>query len=339
MKLGLSEEPAPKPGRQRRHGEGGEALVGHAWESIRSLSEADLQYDFTFLDAWRDRWDAFRTCPDMQARLERGLRRLERLWSIETGVIEGLYTLNRGTTTILLEHGFASHLIRDEHTNIDPELLLAILRDHESSVELVHGYIREGWPLSPHAMRELHACITAHQDTFFAVDSLGRHVHRRLHKGTFKVYPNNPTRTDGLVHQYAPPEQVDSEIAKLVSWYEDYEAAVHPVLCAAWLHHRFSQIHPFADGNGRTARALMNWHLIKRGYLPIAVADHNRVSYIHALEQADIGNLSLLVDLLCRLTRSMVHIVVGNGDEASRILGPPLPPEELTMGDYPGLRQ
>ena len=135
--------------------------------------------------------------------MAQGIGRLERLWSIETGVIEGLYTLNRGTTTTLLEHGFAPDIIEARHTNIDPALLLDILRDHEASVELVHGYIREGRSLSPYMMRELHACITAHQDTHFAVDSLGRHVDRPLAKGEFKKYPNNPTRTDGLVHQYA----------------------------------------------------------------------------------------------------------------------------------------
>lgn len=108
------------------------------------------------------------------------MRRLERLWSIETGVIEGLYTLNRGTTTTLLEHGFVPNIIEAQHTNIDAVLLLDILRDHELSVELVHGYIREGHALSPQMMRDLHACITAHQGTHLAVDSLGRRVNRPL---------------------------------------------------------------------------------------------------------------------------------------------------------------
>ena len=151
--------------------------------------------------------------------------------------------------------------------------------------------------------------------------------------------PNNPTRTDGPVHQYAPPEQVDSEIANLLQWYEDYEATVHPVLTAAWLHHRFVQILPFADGNGRTARALMNWHLIRHGYLPIAVTSKDRPGYIHALAQADGGDLSILVDRLCGLTRSMIRIVVNDAGEASAILGPPLPPDHMTMDDYPGLRR
>lgn len=341
MKLRGFEQPAPRPDRKRRYDAEGRALVGHAWESIRPLSAADRRYDFGEVDTWRERWDRFRARPDAQPQLRRGLAKLERLWSIETGIIEGLYTLNRGTTTTLLEHGFVADVIRPEHTNIDPGLLLAILRDHEASVELVHGYIREERPLSPHTMRELHACIVAHQDTHLAVDSLGRHVHRPLRKGAFKMQPNNPTRTDGRVHQYAPPEQVDSEIARLVDQYRAYDdnPDIHPLLCAAWLHHRFVQIHPFADGNGRTARALMNWHLIKRAYLPIAVADHNRVGYIHALELADAGDLSVLVRFLCKLTRSMVYIVVGDDVVAADILGPAVRPGDRGLDDYPGRRK
>ena len=51
-----------------------------------------------------------------------------------------------------------------------------------------------------------------------------------------------------------PPEQVDSELSRLQHLYERYSGqppSVHPVLCAAWLHHRFVQIHPVADGNRR----------------------------------------------------------------------------------------
>ncbi|MYC64647.1 MAG: Fic family protein [Caldilineaceae bacterium SB0661_bin_34] len=254
--------------------------MGHAWKAIEPLAKRDLEYDFTFLNGWRDRWVAFRHWAEWRNLYAHSALRLERLWAIETGVIERLYTLNRGTITTLLDRGFVPDIIEARHTNIDPALLLDILRDHEASIELVHGYIREDRALLPHMMRELHACITAHQDTHRAVDSLGRHVDRRLAKGDFKKYPNNPTRPDGLVHQYAPPEQVDSEIANLVRWYEVHEATAHPVLTAAWLHHRFAQIHPFADGNGRTGRALMNWHLMKHGYLPIAVMDSDRTATV-----------------------------------------------------------
>lgn len=174
------------------------------------------------------------------------------------------------------------------------------------------------------------------------VDSLGRTGQRSLRRGVFKQYPNNPTRPDGRVHQYCPPEQVDSEIARLRNLYELYSSQpqqIHPVLCAAWLHHRFVHIHPFADGNGRVARALMNWHLIKADFLPIAITHDRRIPYLYALQQADAGDLLPFVEFLLRSLRFMVHQVVGNGDESMAILGPVLPLEDNLRDDYPGWRK
>ena len=53
-------------------------------------------------------------------------------------------------------------------------------------------------------------------------------------------------------------------------------------------HLRLVSIHPFADGNGRTARLLMNLLLIRAGYPPIAVRPDDRTSYIDAIEEAQL---------------------------------------------------
>lgn len=67
---------------------------------------------------------------------------------------------------------------------------------------------------------------------------------------------------------------MDSELDNLLTWYEGYTRDIdryHPLLTAAWLHHRFTQIHPFEDGNGRVVRALLTWHLVREDYLPVVV--------------------------------------------------------------------
>jgi hypothetical protein len=97
---------------------------------------------------------------------------------------------------------------------------------------------------------------------------------------------------------------VDSEIDNLVEWHTRHRSdGYHPLLVAAWLHHAFTQIHPFQDGNGRVARALLTWHLVREGYLSIVVSRDDRPSYIEALESADRGNLETFVDLLVRLEK------------------------------------
>jgi Fic family protein len=54
-------------------------------------------------------------------------------------------------------------------------------------------------------------------------------------------------------------------------------------------HFRLTAIHPFADGNGRAARLLMNLMLIRAGYPPVAVRPEDRKLYLDALEQASLA--------------------------------------------------
>jgi len=75
---------------------------------------------------------------------------------------------------------------------------------------------------------------------------------------------------------------------------------VPPEVEAAWLHHRFTQIHPFQDGNGRVARSLATLVLIKSGWFPLVIRDthEERGRYLDALEAADHGDLRPLVDVI-----------------------------------------
>ncbi len=63
-----------------------------------------------------------------------------------------------------------------------------------------------------------------------------------------------------------PPEEVSGLMLELLEWWNNESRALSPVLSAAILHYRFEAIHPFADGNGRTGRALALWELYRRGF-------------------------------------------------------------------------
>jgi hypothetical protein len=83
---------------------------------------------------------------------------------------------------------------------------------------------------------------------------------------------------------------------KLVDLFNSH-TNVPPEINAAWLHHRFTQIHPFQDGNGRVARALATIVFLQAGWFPIVINRDLRSEYLDALESADSGNLSNLVAL------------------------------------------
>ncbi len=73
----------------------------------------------------------------------------------------------------------------------------------------------------------------------------------------------------------------------------------YPIFCAAAAHTWLAQIHPFTDGNGRAARALMNLILRRNGYPPCIIFEDDRPRYIDSLEHSwENGDLSLLIELM-----------------------------------------
>ena len=283
--------------------------IAYRWSPIKPLDAIESSYDFSEIDSLQRQWLAIR------ARREESnpqaftafLERLDRSWAIETGIIEGLYTLDRGVTETLVQRGFNSEIIDRSATNKDPIELVAVLEDHRQAAEGVYGYIREGNPLTKSFIRQIHVILTEHLPTYTAYDQFENRFETTLDRGGFKTLPNNPTRPDGRIHEYCPPVQVDSEIDNLVEWHGVHrEEAYHPLLLAAWLHHAFTQIHPFQDGNGRVARALLTWHLVRENYLPVIVSRDDRPAYIDALEAADGRNLDAFVDFLVQLQRRTV---------------------------------
>lgn len=88
--------------------------------------------------------------------------------------------------------------------------------------------------------------------------------------------------------EYVPPipEEVPALMEAFAVELNDKKNRMHPVLFAAFAHRRLVDIHPFADGNGRTARLLMNLILINKGYCIVSVPPIWRMEYISALVAA-----------------------------------------------------
>ena len=272
--------------------------MNHEWKPIEPLSERDRQIDISDLNSLRVAWQEMKTrlAESSPSNLKEFNERLARQWSIETGILERIYDLDRGTTLVLIEHGFVAGLIERGSTNKEPEELIEILRDHRAAIDMIHDCIANKRLPTIGFINELHAIITRHQDSVEGQDQFGKRVLFPLMRGAFKDRPNNPTRPDRTIHQYSPPVQVPSEMENLIRSHGEYSAD-NPILVAAWLHHRFTQIHPYQDGNGRVARALANLVLIKNDLFPLVITRDQRAQYIAALERADDGNLEALARL------------------------------------------
>ena len=170
-------------------------------------------------------------------------------------------------------------------------------------------------------MKELHSLFTRNQEFAEGRDQFGRKTQVPLIRGDYKKQPNNPTRPDGTVHLYCPPEHVAAEMDRLLELHLAHDG-VAPEVEAAWLHHRFAQIHPFQDGNGRIAKALATLVFVKANWLPLVVRDNDRKRYIDALELADSGDLKPLVSFFSSLQRAEFIRAIGiarDTDQAARV--------------------
>ena len=291
--------------------------VGHAWRPIKDLPDDWQRLGDSDLHQLADNWREHREDLGAQGVIADFNERLKREWAIETGLIERVYTLTRGITEILIERGLREEFIPSSATDRDPALVFDMIRDHAAAVDGLFDFVKQERQLSTSYIKELHSALLAHQVTASARDIFGRRVEMPLAKGEYKKRPNNPVRPDGLVHEYCPPEQVASEMDRLLGMHLEHGArGVPPEVEAAWLHHRFTQIHPFQDGNGRVARAVATLVMIRAGWFPLVVTDAGRADYIDALEAADAGDLRPLVRLFSEIQRRAFEGALGALREA-----------------------
>lgn len=148
-------------------------------------------------------------------------------------------------------------------------------KDHQEALEYLYDLIDHGkkQSVSERLIRSLHQLVVRDTDREWA----GR-------------YRNRPVFIAGAKHQ--PPEAlvIPSLMADLIRWAGKNQKKLHPVELAAFLHHKIAHIHPFFDGNGRTARLAMNVILMRAGYPLAVVLKNDRKKYYRVLEQADRGN-------------------------------------------------
>lgn len=282
-------------------------MTGYTWKPIEDLDENWQALSSSELQSLASIWQ------EQSVRLEQGdaLRnfneKLGREWAIETGIIENLYTIERGITQLLIEKGIEASLIPHGTTDRPAEQIVEILKDHKDVLEGLFEFVAQRRDLSTSYIKQLHQGLTKHQDTVNAINGLGRRVEVSLIRGDWKNLPNNPTKIRGSeeIHEYCPPEQVSSEMDRLIALHSEHvEKGVPPEVEAAWLHHRFTQIHPFQDGNGRVARALASIVFIREKWFPLVIhGDLQRDEYLTALEEADRGNLEPLVTLFSKIQK------------------------------------
>lgn len=290
------------------------------WQEITDYLVPPRDLEVAELKSLASVWQEQRSSLENADGLKKFNERLRREWAIETGLLERIYTLDRGVTQLLIERGVDASLISHQSTGGEsPDHVVAVIRDHQSVIDALFDFVKGNRSLSTSYIKELHALLTRNQETTPAVDQLGRTLQVSMSHGVYKTMPNNPTRVDGTIHQYCPPEHVASEMDRLIDLHLSH-VDVPPEVEAAWLHHRFTEIHPFQDGNGRVARCLATLVFLHSGWFPLVIRDvqDERTRYLDALESADRGDLMPLVKAFSAAQKKAFVQALGIADQIVR---------------------
>lgn len=241
-------------------------------------------------------------------------RRMTEYAAIETGALEGLYDAGRGFTITVAANAAVIEAIRGSRG----DTVARIVQDQLAAFELVLDLATERSPVTESFLRQLHEVLCRSQPTYRVYTAHGPQDHE-LVAGAYKRLPNNPYRAMGeIAHAYAPVVDTAPEMARLVAELRTPTfLQTHPVLQAAYAHFGFVSVHPFADGNGRVARALASIYTYRRPGVPLVIFDDEKADYLRSLELADEGRLQPFVDFAAERVIETIQLVKEQVDSAA----------------------
>ena len=207
-------------------------------------------------------------------------------WSGTTNYnhIEG-NTLTYDETALLLIHDFPSESRPMRHHEE--------MKAHDAAIKYVRQFANEERKLSEGDVRDLNKILLKEPFWQDAETPDGQPTRKRIVPGEYKTQPNHVRTSTGALHRFAEPEDTPDLMKHWVSKFQrDLERDAYPLpLFLAESHHDFLQIHPFGDGNGRTARLLANYVLLRRHLPPMVIKSADRDRYFAELQKADLGGI------------------------------------------------
>lgn len=164
------------------------------------------------------------------------------------------------------------------------------------------------------------------------IRELNHIVIRDIDKEWAGRYRNSNVIIGGADH--TPPEalNVPSLMQELIDWVRQNRKVLHPVELAAILHHRLVNIHPFLDGNGRTARLAMNIILMQTGFPLAVILKNDRKKYYRTLAETDKENYPPFVRFIAQAVQRSLNIYLKVLTPARRGRERFIPLSELAKG-------
>ena len=189
---------------------------------------------------------------------------------------------------------------------------------HNEAIDWVIDMVKGERPLTENFIRELHKMLLREPYEKKAISPDGLPTSRTINVGSYKTTPNHVLTGTGETFYFASPEETPAKMYDLIEWYKEKTAnpETNPILLSAEFHYKFIRIHPFDDGNGRTARILMNFILMQYNFPPVIIKTQDKENYFGVLQMADAGNLEAFVNYIAQnLNRSLEIMIAGANGE------------------------
>lgn len=205
-------------------------------------------------------------------------------WTYNSNSIEG-NTLTLQETKMVIEEGFTikGKSLREHFEAVN----------HHEAIEFIESLISDRYVLKESDILKTHELVLQKIEKDFA--------------GRFRT---SGVRISGA--NFVPPNamKIDDYMTEITDWTNNSE--VDMIIKSAIFHHRFVWIHPFFDGNGRTARLLFNLLLMKEGFPPAIILKNDRKKYYDSLNIANNGDYSKLVLLILQATERSLDIYLSS---------------------------
>lgn len=218
-------------------------------------------------------------------------------WNYHSNKLEG-NSLTSGETNALLLFGItAPGKPLNDHFKVT---------GHNDAVNWVLDLVKSEIDLSEDFLCELHSILLKEAKFKDAITQSGEHTKRRIEIGKYKSEPNHVVTVTGETFYFATPEETPAKMEELLRSFEDERSKteIDPIILATLFHYKFLRIHPFDDGNGRVARILMNFILMKFGYPPIVIKTEDKENYYAVLRLADAGDMKPFIEYIAE---NLVH--------------------------------
>jgi Fic family protein len=175
------------------------------------------------------------------------------------------------------------------------------MKAHDVAYQLIYEWAKDlNRPLTEQNIKNLNEIILVRPYWSDAVTPDGKKTRREIKVGNYKEYPNSVRLQNGEIFDYPSPADTPILMQELIEWYRSEEGKLHPIILASMFHYKFVRIHPFDDGNGRIARLLMNYVLLRNNLAPVIIKSNDKKNYLSALHEADIQNYEPFIDYIAQ---------------------------------------